>query len=161
MDRSEHYPGIRRYVASRIGNPADAEDLTQGVFLEFYRSTNGDHKSKPENPKAYLLRITRNLIAQYHKSRKHSKSVEIPIDIQTMNRVSHDTYRKQVKFQELIEQINNTITELPPKAREEVKLRLIDGLTPKEAALKSGCSVERFYIRFHKGMKILKENFNS
>lgn len=161
MDKTEHYPGIRRYVASRIGNPTDAEDLTQGVFLEFYRSTNGDHKSKPENPKAYLFRITRNLIAQYHKSQKRRKSLEIPIDIQTIDRVSHNNYHKNARSQELVEQIGHIIAELPPKARDAVELRLIEGFSPNEAAREAHCSIERFYSRFHKGMKILREEIHS
>jgi DNA-directed RNA polymerase specialized sigma24 family protein len=57
----------------------------------------------------------------------------------------------------LVEKIGDIISELPPKAREAVELRLIDNLNPAEAAQKIGCSVDRFYDRFHEGMKILKE----
>jgi len=135
----------------------DAEELTQDVFLEFYQSTNGDRKSRPDNPKAYLFGIARNLIAQHYRRKSNKRAVEVPIDIQSLSRISEDTYYKHVRFQELVEQITRIIAELPPKAREAVELRLIHGLNSVEGARRSGCTVDRFYDRFHEGVKRLRD----
>ena len=154
MDKSKYYPEFKRYVASRIRNPDDAEDLTQRVFLEFYQNNNGD--GDIQNPKAYLFGIARKQIGRY-RSQKHKESGFLQIDTEVMDRLAYGNYNKDSRASELIEEIETIISQLPLKAREAVELRLVDDFSPEEAAQKSDCSVDRFYDRFHEGMKILRE----
>ena len=154
MEKTEYYPEIKRYIASKVRNPDDAEDMTQYVFLEFYQKSNGD--GVLHNPKAYLFGIARKIIGRYH-SKKHKESGFLQIDTEMTDRLSYNNYNKDSKAGELIEEIETIISQLPPKARQSVELRLINNLSPAEAAQKSDCSVDRFYDRFHEGMKILKE----
>jgi RNA polymerase sigma factor (sigma-70 family) len=154
VEKVKYYSGIKRYIVSRIRNPDDAEELTQCVFLEFYQSHNGDDNLR--NPEAYLFGIARKLIGCYY-SQRDKESGFLQIDPKVADKISYDNYSKDFKTKDLFEEINNVISELPPKAREAVELRLIEDLSPKEAALKAGCSVDRFYDRFHEGLKILKE----
>lgn len=154
MEKTEYYSGIKRYIASRIKSPDDAEDVTQHVFLEFYQNNNrGDNL---QNPKAYLFGIARKLISRYYSQRNKESGLQ-QIDTKVTDKLSYDNYRKDSKTRELIEDIDNTISQLPPKAREAVELRLIDDLSYKEAAHKANCSVGIFYDRFYDGLKILKE----
>ena len=154
MEKIKYYSGIKRYIASRIRNPDDAEELTQCVFWEFYQSNNGDDNL--QNPEAYLFGIARKLIGRYY-SQRDKESGLLQIDPKVADKISYDNYSKDFRTKDLFEEINNIISELPPKAREAVELRLIEDLSPKEAAQKAGCSVDRFYDRFHEGLKILKE----
>jgi RNA polymerase sigma-70 factor (ECF subfamily) len=154
MEKTKYYSEIKRYIASRIRNPDDVEDMTQHVFLEFYQKNNGD--SDLQNPKAYLFGIARKMIGLYC-SKKRKVFGFLQIDTGMTDRLSYNNYNKDSKTRELIEEIEIIISQLPPKARESVELRLIDNLSPAEAAQKSDCSVDRFYDRFHEGMKILKE----
>lgn len=154
MEKIKYYSGIKRYIASRIENPNDAEDVAQSVLLEFYQNNNvGDNL---QNPKAYLFGIARKLIAHYY-SHKDKQPGFLPIDPEIADRISYDNYSKDFRTENLVEKIDDIISELPPKAREAVELRLIDNLNPKEAAQKIGCSVDRFYDRFHEGLEILRE----
>jgi RNA polymerase sigma factor (sigma-70 family) len=158
MEKTKYYSEIKRYIASRIRNPDDAEDLTQRVFLEFYQNNNGD--GDIQNPKAYLFGIARKQISRY-RSQKHKESGFLQIDTEMTDRLSYDNYNKDSKTANLIEDIETIISQLPPKAREAVELKLVDDLSPEEAAQKSDCSIDRFYDRFHEGMKILKEKMQA
>jgi RNA polymerase sigma factor (sigma-70 family) len=154
MEKTKYYSEIKRYIASRIRNPDDVEDMTQHVFLEFYQKNNRDRDL--QNPKAYLFGIARKIIDLYC-SKKRKGFGFLQIDTGMTDKLSYNNYNRDSKTGELIEEIEIIISQLPPKARESVELRLIDNLSPAEAAQKSDCSVDRFYDRFHEGMKILKE----
>jgi RNA polymerase sigma-70 factor (ECF subfamily) len=158
VEKTTYYSGIKRYIASRIRNPEDAEDLAQRVFLEFYQNNNA--RDNLHNPKAYLLGIARNLVGHYY-SQKDNKLGFLQIDTKTTDKISYDSYSKDYRTRESIEEIDNIISELPPKAREAVELRLIDSLSPQEAAQKLNCTVDRFYDRFHEGLKILREKIHT
>ena len=158
MEKTKYYPGIKRYIVSRIRNPDEAEDLTQRVFLEFYQNNNGDRDI--QNPKAYLFGIARNLVGDYY-SQKNRQSRFLRIDSEITERISNDNYGKNSRARDLIEEIEAIISQLPPKAREAVELRLVDDLSYKEAARKADCPVGMFYDRFYEGMKILKEKMQA
>lgn len=155
---AEYYPQIRRYIASCILSSADAEDLAQDVFLEFCRS------SHCLNAEAYLFGIARKAILAYHRKRK--KSVKI-IAVDSIGDVGESPSieqnqdpTKQISQKELAKLFEDAVEQLPPKAREAVKLRLIEGLGSEAAAKRAGCSINTFYRRFYEGLKALR-NRNS
>lgn len=62
----------------------------------------------------------------------------------------------QISQKELEKLLEDAVEQLPPKAREAVKLRLIEGLDPEAAAKRAGCHVDTFYRRFYEGLKALR-----
>ena len=106
MEKTKYYSGIKRYIASRIGNPDDAEELTQCVFLEFYRSNDGFDNL--QNPKAYLFGIAKKLIGHYY-SQKGKESGFLQIDTKVTDKISCDNYTKGSQTRVLIEDIDNII----------------------------------------------------
>jgi len=156
VEKTKYYSGIKRYIASRIRNPDDAKDIAQSVFLEFYRNNN--RGGNLHNPKAYLFGIARNLIDHYYHQKDKQKGF-LQVAPEIADKICYGNYSKDSRIIDLVEEIDNIISELPPKAREAVELKLIYNLSPKEAAQKIGCSVDRFYERFHEGLKILRKKF--
>jgi len=152
MEKAEYYPEIKRYIASRISNPDDAEDLAQSVFLEFYH---GNHNS--EKPPAYLFGIARNLIATYYHQK--NKQRVFPLNSKIADDIAFSDYAGSSRNRALVEEIEIAVIGLPSKAREAVELRLMDDLSSQEAASQLDCTVGRFYDRFHNGLKILKNSF--
>ena len=159
MEKIKYYSGIKRYITSRIRNPDDAEELTQCVFLEFYQSNNrGDNL---QNPEAYLFGIARKLIGSYYHRKDKQPGFLEEVDSEITDRICYDNYSKDSRNRDLIEEINNIIAELPPKAREAVELRLIDNLSYKEAIEKANCSIGVFRERFHEGLKIIRKKIQT
>ena len=155
---AEYYPQIRRYIASCIYSLEDADDLTQDVFLEFCRS------SRCQNAEAYLFGIARKTILAYHRKRKKSAKI-IPLDSiddfgKSPSIKQNQDPTKQISQNEFEKLFEDVVEQLPPKAREAVKLRLVEGLDPEAAAKRAGCSIDTFYRRFYEGLKALR-NSNS
>jgi len=152
VEKTQYYPGIKRYIASRISNLDDAEDLAQSVFLEFYQSNHNG-----ENPEPYLFGIARNLIAAYYHQK--NKQQAFPLNSKIADDIAFSEYAGSSRTRALIEEIENAVFGLPPKPREAVELRMMEDLSYTEAALKANCSVDVFYERFYGGVKILKKSF--
>ena len=149
---------IIRYIALRIESLEDAEDLTQRVFLELCRSSSTTKRYR--HPKAYLLGIAKNLIALYYRSKSRQVKT-IPIESVDEIRAGDEARRYRMSGGQLSPRERKTIqtlvAQLPPKAREAVRLRFLKGLSPKDAAKISGCSANTFYQRLNAGVKAIKE----
>ena len=155
---SIYYLRIKHYIASRINSIPDAEDLAQDVFFELCEG-NGSYDGQSE-VKAYLFGVARNTIGRYYRNKK-KQSQTVQIDSVGDIVANGDIQQHQpVSIQELKELLKDATEQLPPKAGEAVRLRLCDGLTPKEAAERIGCSVNVLNQRFYDGAKLLKKKNN-
>lgn len=155
----KYYSRMKNYIASNVSSVVDAEDLTQDVFVELCKG-NGSFNGC-ENAEKYLFGIARNIIRSYF--RKKAGSVKtIPIVSIDQPDAKHRAAQNLVPLHQILSQerrqiIENAIAQLPPKAREALKLRFIDGLSSKEAAQKAGCTIEVFQARLKFGIKKLRE----
>ena len=150
-----YYPRIKRYIASRVNLTEDAEDLAQSVFLELCKGNS--HYDGQRDAEAYLFGLARNIIGHYYRNKKKQPQT-VQIDSVWDIVVDCDVQQhRPVSLQKLKELLEDATGRLPPKTREAARLRLGEGLTPKEAAKRVGCSVEVFYRRFYEGLKLLRE----
>jgi len=73
----QHFDRIYRYVALRIGDRIEAEDMTQQVFLHALRSISS-FKWKGVPFSAWLFRIAHNQVVDY--LRKKTRQATVPLD---------------------------------------------------------------------------------
>jgi RNA polymerase sigma-70 factor (ECF subfamily) len=157
---SEYYTQIKYYIAAQINSEEDAEDLAQNVFVELCR-TNCQYDNN-QNTKAYLLGITRNLVARYRREKRSQPKIfnigSIDDISQNLNVHPHREYEELIIHtpQQLKKMLREAIAELPNKTSEAIKLRFIEGIAPKNAAQKAGCSVYAFYQRLYYGIEKIK-----
>jgi RNA polymerase sigma-70 factor (ECF subfamily) len=65
-----HMLGVFRFLYSRLGNRADAEDLTEEVFLKAWQAlARYEQRGLPYS--AFLMRIARNLLTDHYRKMKH------------------------------------------------------------------------------------------
>lgn len=151
---AKYYPRIKRYIASRIKTIPDAEDLAQGVFLELCKGNAryDDHRE----PEAYLFGMARNLVSRYYRNRKKQPQT---VQIETVRELiaSYDEHQAPpVSLTQLRKLLEDATGQLPPKAKEAIRARLIEGLSVKEAARKCGCSTDAFYKCLDAALKALE-----
>ncbi|MFC1676514.1 RNA polymerase sigma factor [Planctomycetota bacterium] len=149
---AKYYMQIKYYIASRVPSITDAEDLTQDVFIEFYKSYGY------KKPEAYLLGIAKNLVAQFYRSKKR-QVVTTPItsiDEIGAKLEEHQKPAEQV-LQHKLTIIKDLILQLPPKTREAIRLRFIEELSLKEAAKQANCSVHTFCQRIYEAKRIIQK----
>ncbi len=72
-----HFAKIFRYVVLKIGNQAEAEDMTQQVFVRAYESI-GSYQWQGVPFTAWLFRIAHNQMVDY--VRKQSKKPTVSLE---------------------------------------------------------------------------------
>ncbi len=80
---------IFRFVYLKVSSKDDAEDITSRVFLKFWETINDNKKSNIKNQRAFLYKITRNLVIDYYRQNrdkqeesdsKKPKKQKVPIE---------------------------------------------------------------------------------
>ena len=147
---------IKHYIASRIRSIADAEDLTQNVFLEL--CAGNSRYDGQSDVQAYLLGIARNSVGRYYRDKnKQLQAVKVETDRIRLVGCNNFVPPPALSREELLRRVERAMDQLSPKAREALKARLIDGLSSREAAQKVGCSLEAFYKRLDTALKSLEK----
>jgi RNA polymerase sigma-70 factor (ECF subfamily) len=120
---------IYNYIYYRTGNPFDAEDLTERVFLRAMRHiTRYRDRGLPFS--AWLYRIAHNLVANWH--RDNSRRKEIPLDdsIYTPHRNEHPEH--ELLASEEQERLIRVIRLLPEDRQQLLILKFVDHLSNAE-----------------------------
>jgi RNA polymerase sigma-70 factor (ECF subfamily) len=153
MEKTRYYPGIKRYIASRISNPDDAEDLAQSVFLEFYQ---GNHNG--ENPEPYLFGIARNLIARYYlDKRKQPNTIPTSAIEKHYSTCKERDDTEQSGMRKCRDILTMSLEQLPHNDYETIRLCLSGELSLKETAQRAKIPVTVFYKRYQRALKILRK----
>lgn len=113
-----YFDKIYRYLVIRIGSKAEAEDMTQQVFLKALKSISS-FKWKGVSFSAWLFRIAHNLAVDYF--RKKAKQATVPIDdLPVMANGDPQTLAEQ---RHDIEQLISATSRLTDMQREVISLR--------------------------------------
>ena len=66
----DHLKDVYSYAYYRVGNPHDAEDLTEQTFLQAYRHFDRARRESDGRPlRPWLIRIAHNLASNYYRDR--------------------------------------------------------------------------------------------
>jgi RNA polymerase sigma-70 factor (ECF subfamily) len=122
-----HQTAIYGYLRSRLLEPADAEDLTQEVFLRCYVSpARFDHAAMVRH---WLIGIARNLLREHVRRLKRRREVawtELCLELEEMVGLQDERY------DEIVRHLPHCLASLGPSARQaldfryQAKLRLAD-----------------------------------
>ena len=74
---ASHAPELRGWLRHRLGNPAEADDLLQDLFIKALRQ--GERFCSVQNARAWLFEVARNTLAD--RLRVARATVELPVDL--------------------------------------------------------------------------------
>ena len=147
---------LRVFIAKRIRDEAEVEDLLQEVFVRVHRHIESlDH---PERIVSWIYQITRNAIVDYYRSAKRRR--ELPAgsgsDIQeNIHMMSAESETHEAAY-ELSDCLRPMIEQLSSIYREAITLVELEGLTHEEAAIRLGLSVPGMKSRVRRGRQQLR-----
>lgn len=122
------------FLYSRVGNRADAEDLTQQVALKALPRL---HDGAPVAAvRAYLYATARSVLASFWAGRGRVVESELPDDI-----AATDRGRELIPSPETSEWVARILERLTPSQRRLLELRFLRGYTLKEVATEMGKTV--------------------
>ena len=125
----EHFDKIYRYVALRMGDRVEAEDITQQVFLKALRSIS-TFRWKGIPFSAWLFRIAHNQVVDY--LRKKTKQATVPIEDSVIS--SGNDPQLLIEQTWSIEQLISATRRLTEAQREVISLRFTSELPISQVA---------------------------
>jgi len=114
----ENFDKIYRYIALKIGNQMEAEDLTQQVFMKALKSISS-YKWKEVPFSAWLYKIAHNQVVDYLRKKTRQPTTELNEDIT----VAEDNPYKNVELKVELEQLARALKKLTPLQQEVLALR--------------------------------------
>ena len=149
---------LRAFIARRVGNEADADDVLQEVFLRIhrYRAT----VARDDRLVPWLFQVTRNAIADFHRAPERRR--ELPagvagdLEFAWADPAPGPDDPDAATSLELAACLQPMIDRLPPGDREAVALVDLGGVPQREAAERVGLSVSGMKSRVQRGRQALK-----
>jgi len=135
---TQHGTRLRRYLAARLRNAADASDLVQEVYLRLLRV--GRHESI-RNPEAYVMTVAGHVLHQ-HSLRSAAapaamSGLDMLVELQTA--IESDP-GAQLDARRRLQELDRVLERLAPNVHATFVLHRRDGMTLDEIAQRLGVS---------------------
>ncbi len=150
------HEGLRAFIAKRVGNDAEVEDILQEVFVRVHR--NLDQLKEPERLISWVFQITRHVIIDHYRAPNRRR--ELPVGLaEELGREESAAPSESgpTAAEELSGCIRPMIERLSTEYREAMMLVELNGLTQQEAAERVGLSLPGMKSRVQRGRRQLKE----
>jgi len=148
-----HKSKIASTVFGMLGESMEAEDVGHEVFIRFYNSM---RNFKGESSlSTYLTRIAINL--SLNELKRREKNIFKSFFNIAPSEIISENYGKNFYDYETKEIVDKCISQLSPKLRPVIVLRLIDRYSTEETAEILNLPVGTVLSRLARGQKILKE----
>ncbi|MGQ0667354.1 MAG: RNA polymerase sigma factor SigZ [Nitrospiraceae bacterium] len=156
------HDGLRAFIAKRVRDQAQVDDILQEVFLRVHRRIGG--LKDPRRVVSWVYQITRHAIVDYYRQpgRQHEIPVGLSSDIEesglpaTIQQLGRDGDAQALRV-ELAGCLRPMIQRLSPDYREAITLVELEGLTRQTAARRMGLSLSGMKARVQRGRKQLKQ----
>jgi RNA polymerase sigma-70 factor (ECF subfamily) len=134
-------PTIHSVVLSRV--PRDeVQDIVQEVFLTAYRKIDTLRNDDVFGP--WVVKIARNQAIEFYRRLKSTEE---------LNEEFHQTENRQSEAAEVLRAIRS----LSDAYSETLIMRLIEGMSAKEIAERTGLKPDSVRVNLHRGMELLRE----
>jgi RNA polymerase sigma-70 factor (ECF subfamily) len=139
---SRYAPVVHSILLGRLP-PADADDVTQNVFITAYTKLHS--LREPAAFAGWIARTARNA-AEDHR-RRMSETVELDEAYATQG-----TQREDAEAARALE----AIRALPEAYRETLMMRLVEGMSGPEISARTGLTPGSVRVNLHRGMQMLR-----
>lgn len=153
--------GLRAFVARRVANHAEVEDILQQVFLRMYDRL--DSLKDPRRLVSWVFQITRHAIVDHYRAPERQREVPagLAADIDAAHPrsaalLSSTADDAEAARREITRCLEPFIGRLSVEYREALKLVELQGLTHTAAAKQLGVSVSGMKSRVQRGRRQLK-----
>jgi len=151
-------PMLTRFLQRNWRNEAEISDLRQEAYARVYEAA---QRERPQLVKPFLFQITRNLMIDRLR-RQSVVNLESMVDFDWLN-VSDDKPSSEayVAARQELRLLQAALDKLPPRCRQVVLLRKVEGLSQKEVAKHMGITIETVENQVAKGMRLLAQAMGS
>lgn len=143
-----HVKDVFRYSLAVLGEPADAEDVTQTTFLNAYRAfQRGERPEKPEN---WLIAIAHNVCRQRFRQQQR-RPPEVEFEDELGGAVERDDDGPTV------DELRRAFAALQPNQRAALVMRELEGRSYSEIAEVLGITISALETLLFRARRALRE----
>ena len=154
----QHKAVVYGLVRHKLGDHADAEDVTQEVFLKAYQNLGVFRQ--PYNFAGWLYTITVNCCRDWERRASRRTKREVPIEEAETGALEEQALQSY-QDDELKHMVRNAIAALSESDRQVVTLHYMHGLTCKEVARYLGTSARAIEMRLYRARQQLKKEITT
>lgn len=145
---------LLRFLRHNWRGPEDITDLRQEVYIRVYEAA---AKCRPEQAKPFVFSVARNLLIDRAR-RAQIVSFETVADLAALEVWSDElTPERHAEGRSELRQLETALGSLPPRCRQVVELRKIDGMSQRDVAQRIGITEGTVEKMVAKGMRMLAE----
>ena len=152
-----HDRQTRRYAISLVRQPEEAEELVQEAYARLFAL---DDWAGIANPHAFTMRIVRNLaIERFRRAgvvRFDQGAVLHALEVADQDPTPDVVAMDRSELQHVVK----VMREMPPRMREAMVLRRIEGLPPAQVAERMNISVSTVETHLVKALRLLMHRLN-
>lgn len=148
-----HGRTVYNFALRLTGDPDDAADLAQDVFVRVYRNL---HRYEPGTFEGWLYRITKNLFLDRVRRQRRLRIEPLSTDASQDPPSAEPGPADLVERHTLEARIEDALRDLPPDFRLAVILCDVQGLSYEEIAAATGWPAGTVRSRIHRGRRQLR-----
>jgi RNA polymerase sigma-70 factor, ECF subfamily len=156
----DRYAALVYRLALRILiNPQEAEDLTQEIFLNLWRSD--AYKPGRGSLSSYLTTLTRSRAIDRLRSRSSNQKFLERWSLNMSSELPPLTPFESASLEQRSEYVRNALTELPDRQRRVLEMSYFDGLSQSEIAAQLNTPLGTVKSWCRQGLLNLRKNLGS
>jgi RNA polymerase sigma-70 factor (ECF subfamily) len=143
---------LMRFIRRNWRIAEDVIELRQDIYE---RSLNGARVALPANARAFVFTVARNHLIN-HAKRARIVSFDLVADLESVGQADDLlSTERHLDARDQLRRASDGLNALPPRCREVVRMRKIEGLSTKEAAALLGIGTDTVERQLTMGMRAL------
>ena len=143
---------VFRYVKGRVANAADAEDITEDVFLKVQSSLDS-YDEKKATLSTWIYTITHNTVCNYYRD---ASKREVPLDEDVLASVEEEGVVAEIENEILKEQLAVALETLTEREQDIIVLYYYHEIPLRDIAIKMGITYANAKFIKHQAINKLK-----
>ncbi len=149
-------PALTKYLQKYRRNKSDVADLLQDIYLRVYDSA---CRELPQATRPFVFVTAHNILVDRVR-REKVIPLETVESIEAMGAAAEAPGAEEsVIAREELRRVQAALDELPPRAREAIMLRQINGLSRREIAVRMGVAEQTVKWHLNAGVRALADIF--
>ena len=152
---SLHRDELVSFIAVRIVDATEAEDIVQDIFLHLLR---GQHLITPQTLPSLLHTMARHAVSDYYRRRHVIETFERFIQTSDIRHLtSDDSIESVFSAQQLIERMERSLARLPKACCEIYRLHIYDGMKVRDIAQELSLPYKQVENRLGQARKAVRQ----
>lgn len=152
---SQHRDELVSFIAVRIVDTNEAEDIVQDIFLRLLR---GQHLITPQTLPSLLYTMARHAVCDYYRRRHVHEEYEHYIQTSDFScQTSDDSVESVFSAHQLMERMERSLARLPKACCEIYRLHIYDGMKVSDIAQELSLPYKQVENRLGQARKAVRQ----